>query len=485
MRKIKFMKTNILWGILLLTVSLFVGSCSKDSKETIAPAPEFELVTEMDGTNPLFVSPDQVFKIEYNAKNIKSVTTSTLPEGWTAEIDESGKYINVKATANAASKAKLTITATGEDTQKVSKEVTLCCLNFFDDVNGTFVLNEGNMTTENGSLTYITADGYVFDDAYKTVNGSELGNVAQDMAFYGDKIYIITQNGDENAVGKKFENDGMLIVVNAKTLKKEMAFSKQELSELDWPTHIAVLDEEHVYLRDNKGIHRLDTKTKKLTTVEGTSGAPKSQFVTMNGKVYTYKTGALGCILEISSDKDSATKINFPYRTEISITQVLGIQAAEDGNIWVMVFGFGKTAVSKFNLESKKMIQRQISVKPSAGSSGVAFAANGTDVYYADGTTLYRLKFNDDESLKASSGLEAETNLVDISTLDDNAGLLYNGLGIHPVTKYVYINSIKSYPLFTQNQIWAFNFDNSAETPVAKYENYTNFPAGFFFAPNK
>lgn len=98
------------------------------------------------------------------------------------------------------------------------------------------------------------------------------------------------------------------------------------------------------------------------------------------------------------------------------------------------------------------MIQRQISVKPSAGSSGVAFAANGTDVYYADGTTIYRLKFNDDESLKASSGLEAETNLVDISTLDDNAGLLYNGLGIHPVTKYVYINSIKSYPLFTQTR---------------------------------
>ena len=219
--------------------------------------------------------------------------------------------------------------------------------------------------------------------------------------------------------------------------------------------------------------------------MEGTSGAPKSQFVTMNGKVYTYKTGALGCILEISSDKDSVTKINFPYRTEISITQVLGIQAAEDGNIWVMTFGFGKTAVSKFNLETKKMIQRKISVKPSAGSSGVAFVANGTDVYYADGTTIYRLKFNDDESLKADSGLDAETNLVDISTLDKNAGLLYNGLGIHPVTKYVYINSIKAYPLFTQNQIWAFDFDKSAKTPVAKYENYTNFPAGFFFAPKK
>lgn len=485
MRKIKFMKTNILWGILLLTVSLFVGSCSKDGKETIAPAPEFELVTEMDGSNPLFVSPDQVFKIEYNAKNIKSVTTSTLPEGWTAEIDESGKYINVKATANAASKAKLTITATGEDTQKVSKEVTLCCLNFFDDVNGTFVLNEGNMTTENGSLTYVTADGYVFDDAYKTVNGSELGNVAQDMAFYGDKIYIITQNGDENAVGKKFENDGMLIVVNAKTLKKEIAFSKQELSELDWPTHIAVLDEEHVYIRDNKGIHRLDTKTKKLTTVEGTSGAPKSQFVTMNGKVYTYKTGLLGCILEISPDKDNATKINFPYRVEISINEVLGIQAAENGDIWVMSFGFGKSAMNKFNVESKKIIQRQINVKPSVGSSGVAFASYDNNIYYADGTTIYRLKFDEDESLNAASGLDAEETLTDLSAIDNNAGLLYNGLGVHPVTGNVYINTIKSFAQYTQNTIWSFDFNNSAENPAAKYENYTNFPAGFFFAPGK
>lgn len=145
------------------------------------------------------------------------------------------------------SKAKLTITATGEDTQKVSKEVTLCCLNFFDDVNGTFVLNEGNMTTENGSLTYVTADGYVFDDAYKTVNGSELGNVAQDMAFYGDKIYIITQNGDVNAVGKKFENDGMLIVVNAKTLKRKWHLARK-------------------IFRNSTGLHILPYSTKNMFT---------------------------------------------------------------------------------------------------------------------------------------------------------------------------------------------------------------------------
>ena len=47
MKRTKFMKTNILFGILLLTLCLFTGSCSNDDKAIIEPAPEFELVTEI------------------------------------------------------------------------------------------------------------------------------------------------------------------------------------------------------------------------------------------------------------------------------------------------------------------------------------------------------------------------------------------------------------------------------------------------------
>lgn len=96
-----------------------------------------------------------------------------------------------------------------------------------------------------------------------------------------------------------------------------------------------------------------------------------------------------------------------------------------------------------------------------------------------------RLKFDEDESLNAASGLDAEETLTDLSAIDNNAGLLYNGLGVHPVTGNVYINTIKSFAQYTQNTIWSFDFNNSAENPAAKYENYTNFPAGFFFAPGK
>ncbi|HIZ15933.1 MAG TPA: hypothetical protein H9816_08530 [Candidatus Tidjanibacter faecipullorum] len=73
--------------------------------------------------------------------------------------------------------------------------------------------------------------------------------------------------------------------------------------------------------------------------------------------------------------------------------------------------------------------------------------------------------------------------MVDLSALDKNAGMRYNGLGVHPASGRVYINTIKSFALFDQNQIWGFDFAASAEAPAVKYENCTRFPAGFYFPP--
>lgn len=489
-----FFKVRHAGAALLLAVALLAGSCSKenngggggDTPPLGLPA-SFEMKTELDANKPVILAPDAVFKLEYSAEHVKSVQVVDLPEGWTAEVDEKAGSVAVRASATAVQKAKISLKAVGEDGKEVLKAVEFYCLNSFTDPKGTFVLNEGNMTTENGSLTYITPEGYVIDDAYKTVNGTELGNVAQDMTFYEDKIYVITQNGDVNPVGTKFENDGMLIVMNAKTLKKEMALSKTELSTLDWPTHIAVLDEEHVYLRDNKGVYRLNLHTKELKFVEGTEKAPKTQFVVMNGKVYTYKPGLIGGILEISPETDRAANIRFPFKLSYAINKVLGIKAAGDGDIWVMSTGNGKKAIGKFNLASRTMVQRQISVEPFVGSSGVPFAVKGNDFYYIDGktTSIYRMTFDASAEQDAASGLTAEQQLCELNSIDNNATMLYNGMAVHPVTGHVYINTIKGYAQFTKNQIWVFDFAASAEAPVAKYEDYTNFPAGFFFAPGK
>lgn len=462
------MKKFLIFGIMPIAALLFVGSCSNE------PASTFSVTAENDGTTPIFITPDNGYKIEYSAENVESVTAGNLPEGWSASVNEAEHSITVTATADAEQNATISITATGLDSKTYTSEVSLYCLNAFDDPNGVFVLNEGNMTTENGSLTYITPEGYVVDDAYKTVNGTELGNVAQDMSIYNGKIYVITQNGSENPSGTTFENDGTLIIMDAKTLKKEQSFQKSELPGLDWPTHIAVLDNQHIFIRDNNGIYRFNADTKELTFVNGTDGAPKSQFIVMNGKAYTYKTGMLGGVLALSTESDEAQKTMFPYSLKYDINETLGIRAAEDGKIWVLGFGFGKTSISKFDVETRTMEQRTISVKPAVGSSGVSFVAHDNYLYYADGTTLYRYDFDN----------ETEENLVDLSTLDKNAKELYNGLGVHPTTGKVYVNTLKSTALYTENAIWVFDFNVSKTTPEAKYENYTNFPAGFFFPQN-
>lgn len=169
------------------------------------------------------------------------------------------------------------------------------------------------MTSENGSLIYISPEGYTFEDAYKTVNGTEMGNVTQDMAFHDGKIYVISQNGEKNTKEKEFKNDGVLIVMNAKTLKKELAYPKTAFPALDWPTHIAVIDNQHIYVRDNKGIHRIDLSNPEkpsITDIADSKGAIKTKFAVLNGKVYAIKNYDMqASILEISPTEDKVKSI--------------------------------------------------------------------------------------------------------------------------------------------------------------------------------
>ena len=72
--------------------------------------------------------------------------------------------------------------------------------------------------------------------------------------------------------------------------------------------------------------------------------------------------------------------------------------------------------------------------------------------------------------------------LVDLASLDDNVGLLYNGLGVSPATGHVFVNTLKGFGnAYTTNTIWEFDFNVSLDTPVNRFENYTHFPAGVYF----
>lgn len=380
----------------------------------------------------------------------------------------------------------------------------------FDDPNGVFVLNEGNMTTENGSLTYITPKGEAISDAYKLINGTELGNVSQDMCIHDGKIYIISQNGDHNPVGTEFNNDGLLVIADAHTLKKIDAYKKEELKGLTWPSHIAVLDEEHVYIRDNgvpEGdngsgkIWCLNTKDRSLTEVQNTIGVPKSPLYVRNGKVYTY----FNTSITLDSSNPRSFKINYFNLIEISTSSntasvfkspaIMGsipvniVPAQSDNVFWILlkkeqeeVYLVGKVELLKGNYipQIKSVALDDV---PNSGSSGVMLVSPSDDTfYYTSGTFL--LKGTYTEGTGASSYLPEISieEMTDLSELDSNARIVYNGMGIHPKTGHLYINTIRGMGgLYTTNTIWEFDPAQGFNAPVHKWSDYTRFPAGFFF----
>ena len=59
------------------------------------------------------------------------------------------------------------------------------------------------MSSDNGSVIYITANGRLINYAYWRMNGSELGNVGQDMFIADGKAYIISQNSSARASSAK------------------------------------------------------------------------------------------------------------------------------------------------------------------------------------------------------------------------------------------------------------------------------------------
>lgn len=436
-------------------IVLATVSCSKNDKIELVEAPEVEIVNVLS-QHTVAQQDTLVFKV-------RATQGSTF--AWSVDNkDAAAKDSVFKFVSNDPGEHTVSVTASKLD-KKTTSQVTVAVYGKYKF--GTFVLNEGNMTSENGSLTFISPNGVVTDSAYSKANGTDLGNVAQDLFIRNNKIYIISQNGKKNAVGNSFENDGLLVVANAETLKKEAAYN-DELAALSWPTHVAVLNEENVIIRDNSGLYRFNTATKALTLIKGTRSAAKLTMAVSNNKIFA-AAGTRVYVYE--PNKDSIT---FALDMKASVS---GVVKASDGNIWVSTTG-SPSKISKINYRDYSLIKaNDITVGSVSAGFGATpgITAKGDTLYFSGaGTKMYRHVFS----------IGSTEFMADAKTLVENAGIVYNNIAVHPVTGEVYMNTIKGYGLdFLINNISAFNFSNGAKVS-ANYKNYTNFPAGIFFTYN-
>ncbi|MFD2036017.1 DUF5074 domain-containing protein [Belliella marina] len=324
---------------------------------------------------------------------------------------------------------------------------------------GTFVLNEGNMTSGNGSLIFISPQGYITEKAYYEANGTNLGSTSQDLFISGERIYIVSQNGNKSG------GDGILVVADSETLVKKAAY-QEELETLSWPSHVATLGTDDVYIRDNAGVHLFNTSSKDLILVKGTERALKNRMAVVKDKVFVPFQNS---VKVIEQGKDSIS-----YSIDFG-ANVTGVIKSSDNNIWVSTSGF-PSKINKIDASDYSVIKtNEISeINLGAGWGATpAISAVGDTLYFSNAnTTIYRHIFASNTTLKM-------TNVKDHV---ENANIVYNNLAVHPKSGQVYINTIKGYGMdYLINDISVFDFGQEAGGLVKKYKDYTDFPAGIFF----
>lgn len=404
--------------------------------------------------------------IKFSA-NLKTLEVLSAPEGWTTNVHRANSYVAVTPPANATmGLGELRLQGTDENglVYLAIARVSVKGSGFADPA-GVFILNEGNMTTENGSLIYIDKEGKVLDYAYRTMNGTELGNVTQDIYIFNKKMYIISQNGKTNAVGTGFDNDGMLVVANSETLVKEATFN-EELSALNWPTHIAVLDEKNIFIRDNYGVHLFDSEAGTETLIEGSKGAGKLTMAVADGKVFAIAGSKL---LVLEKGKTTVGKtIDMGQR-------IAAVAKADDGNLWVSMQG-SPAKIAKVNSKTGESIKTNVvtEVNLNAGAgAGCSITAYQNKLYYSGlGSKIYRHDFETGTT----------TMLGDVKEFNSEMTMTYNPIAVHPITGHIYMNRIKGYGwYFLINSIFELEDTGSGLNVVNEYRDHTHFPAGIFF----
>ena len=219
--------------IAFLAIALGLTACVQD--KVTAELPEDLHIDASSGATNLH----QLEKADFTAVG------STVKDGkdvtWYVNGKQVATGLNYAFSSNLPGEFEIMIKANGQEFKKKYGVRPR-----FD--KGVFLLNEGSLKTETGSLTYLNAKHKVIvDNAFYRVNGKRLGNICQDMAFANDKIYIISQNGKANG------GEGMLVIAEAKSLKFLSEYTDEKLVALN-PSHIAVVGDK-IYLRTDKGIY--------------------------------------------------------------------------------------------------------------------------------------------------------------------------------------------------------------------------------------
>lgn len=285
---------------------------------------------------------------------------------------------------------------------------------------GVFVVNEGNFTIGNASLTwYQPENDSVFNDVFYAVNKVPLGDVANFMTVYHNKGFIVVNNS------------GVVYVIDMNTGK-----FLGKISGLVSPREILILDDNKAWVSDlfSKYISVVDLNKYQITGTISLHGRTSESIIKIGNKVFTNNWSKLNQVAEnnmvLVLDVDAEKVTDSIQVTREPNSMVLDA----DNKLWVLCNGgYSNTefpALYRINPANNTVETKLQFVNKNANPFSLNINGKGNTLWYLNGG-VYKMDID-------------AAQIPDEPIIDNDSHNFYS-LGVRPDNESVFVSDALDY----------------------------------------
>lgn len=285
--------------------------------------------------------------------------------------------------------------------------------------NGVFIVNQGNFTAGNASLSYFeSATSKLTNDLFYEVNDAPLGDVAQSISIVGDLAYIV------------INNSGNIYVIDRKT-----AEFKGKISQLTSPRFFLKINDQKAYVSDlaSNSISIVNPESYELTDAINVNRSTENMVLIGNKAYVAHWSGYLQAI------KNNQVLI-IDTETDALIDSIqVGVEpnsmvVDRDQNLWVLCSGGYDNeeipSLWKINVLDKNVIKKYEFDDISLSPFNLLMNGTGDELLYLN-NGVYSMSVND--------GTLPENPMI------SQDGKYFYALGIDPQNSDIYVSDALDY----------------------------------------